>query len=342
MSHHYSGPNFTFPRGDARLDYTDLFAFPKPGDPGKSILIMDVHPSVGVNPPGPTTAEPFAPEALYEIRIDTNGDAVADIAYQARFTPTAGGAQTATLRRLEGAQAVGTGDGGRIIVEGAPVSMGRETQVTGAGDHRFFAGWRSDPFFFDGGALNNFQFVGKDYFGDSDVCSIALELPNTALGAKEVRLWARTAVRTDDGKWVQADRGARPSQTPFLTGEQNEAYRAAEPADDARFIDVFGHSLEHTGGFSPEEAKRVAATLLPDLLRYDSTRPASYPQNGRKPSDDAADAFLTVITNGRLTGDGIGPHNDLLAEFPYLGRPHTDRSSMEAGRYRESPLSRNA
>ena len=74
MSHHYSGPNFAFPHGDARLDYTDLFAFPKPGDPSKSILILDVHPSVGVTPPGPTTAEPFAPEALYELKIDTDGD----------------------------------------------------------------------------------------------------------------------------------------------------------------------------------------------------------------------------------------------------------------------------
>ena len=38
MSHHYSGPDFGFPRGDARLDLTDLYAFPKPGrgqvDPG--------------------------------------------------------------------------------------------------------------------------------------------------------------------------------------------------------------------------------------------------------------------------------------------------------------------
>lgn len=25
MSHHYSGPNFVFPRGDARLDLTDLY-----------------------------------------------------------------------------------------------------------------------------------------------------------------------------------------------------------------------------------------------------------------------------------------------------------------------------
>ncbi len=77
MSHHYSGPNIGFPRGDARLDLTDLYAFPKPGDPDKSILIMNLHPSVGLNPPGPTTAEPFAPEARYELKIDTDGDAVA-------------------------------------------------------------------------------------------------------------------------------------------------------------------------------------------------------------------------------------------------------------------------
>src|SRR6202451_3004345 len=91
MSHHYSGPNFGFPHGDARLDFTDLYAFPKPGDAGKSILIMNVHPSVGVNPPGPTTDEPFASEAIYELKIDTDGDAVADIAYRARFSPYEGG-----------------------------------------------------------------------------------------------------------------------------------------------------------------------------------------------------------------------------------------------------------
>ena len=73
MSHHYSGPDFGFPRGDARLDFTDLYAFPKPSNATKSILVMNVHPSAVVNPPGPTTAEPFAPEALYEFQIDTNG-----------------------------------------------------------------------------------------------------------------------------------------------------------------------------------------------------------------------------------------------------------------------------
>src|SRR6267154_219678 len=195
MSHHYSGPDFGFPHGDAHLDLTDLYAFPKPGEADKSILIVNVHPSAVVTPPGPTTREPFAPEALYELKIDTNGDAVADIAYRVRFSSSGGGAQTATLRRVEGVQAAGTSDGGQVIVEGAPVSMGREAQVTQAGDYRLFAGWRSDPFFFDRrGAVNNLQFTGDDYFADQDVCSIVLEMPNSALGPKEVGLWHRTLI----------------------------------------------------------------------------------------------------------------------------------------------------
>src|SRR6202030_4458553 len=126
MSHHYSGPDFGFPQGDARLDFTDLYAFPKPGQIGKSILIMNVHPSAGENPPGPTTTEPFAPEALYEFKIDTDGDAVADIAYRVRFSAFERSTQTAIVHRVDGPQAPGTGDGGRVIVDGAPVSIGRE------------------------------------------------------------------------------------------------------------------------------------------------------------------------------------------------------------------------
>jgi hypothetical protein len=328
MSHHYSGLNLGFPGGDARLDFTDLYAFPKPGDPGKSILIMNVHPSAGLSPPGPTTPEPFAPEALYELKIDTDGDAVADIAYRVRFASSDGGGQTATLRRAEGAEAAGTGEGGKVIVEQAAVSMGRDARVAEAGEHRFFAGWRSDPFFFDApGAVNNFQFEGADFFADKDVCSIVLEVPNSILGTKGVGLWARTLIPATGAtwNWVQVDRGARPSQTPFLSGDQNEAYRAAEPRDDARFVGLFAHALEHTGGYAPEEAKRVAGTLLPDLLRYDPTRPASFPDNGRSLTDDTSDYFLAILTNGKVTSDKVGPHSDLMPDFPYLGPPHSSR-----------------
>jgi uncharacterized protein DUF4331 len=333
MSHHYSGPDWGFPQGDARLDLADLYAFPKPGDAGKSILIMNVHPSVHdyldrENPLGATTAEPFAPEALYEIKIDTDGDAVADIAFRVRFSSSTGGAQTATLRRVEGTQAAGTGDGGKVIVEGAPVSTGREARVTENGDYRFFAGWRSDPFFFDRrGAVNNLQFTGEDFFADKDVCSIVLEVPNAALGPKKLGLWHRTLVAADvaAGSWVQVERGARPLQLFLvlgLSGTERAAYIAGEPKNDVGFVGAFAHALEHTGGYTLQEARQVAGAMLPEVLSYDPRYPASFLDSGRTLTDDAADAFLAILTNGKVTEDKVGPHGDLLAEFPYLGPPH--------------------
>ena len=64
--------------------HCDLFAFRVAPRRGPTVVVIDVHPSVGINPPGPTTTEPFSPDALYELKIDTNGDGVADIAFGTR------------------------------------------------------------------------------------------------------------------------------------------------------------------------------------------------------------------------------------------------------------------
>ena len=321
MSHHASGPNFGFPRGDARLDMTDLYAFPKPGDPGKSILILNVHPSFRLDSPEPTTKEPFAPGALYEIKIDTNGDAIADICYSVQFASSEHGKQNATVRRIQGARAAGFGDDGEVVVQGARVSVGREALVTEVGDFRFFFGWRSDPFFFDAmGNFNQMQFTGDDFFKNKNVCSIVLDLPNSELRSNEAWIWARTVDKTGEG-WVQADRGARPLQAVFLVGEEREAYLTGEPANDDRFIGVFAHELEHTGGYTPEDAKAVARKLLPDILSYHPNEPARFPQNGRTLTDDVVDLFFSIYANRNVT-DKVGPHGDLLNEFPYLGPPH--------------------
>ena len=106
-----------------------------------------------------------------------------------------------------------------------------------------------------------------------------------------------------------ADRGASPAQAVFLVGSERDGYHAGEPANDARFIAVFAHALEHAGGYAPEEARR-AGTLLPDMLSYDPTRPASFPSNGRTLTDDAADAFLAVLTNGKVTGGEHPSHQE--------------------------------
>lgn len=163
--------------------------------------------------------------------------------------------------------------------------------------------------------------ISTKFFADKNVCGIALGIPNAALGGGEIGVLARTVDGTG-GQWVQADRGARPGQTPFLTGDSLGDYNTAQPVDDAQFVPVLAHSLEHTGGYAPADAKRVAATLLPDILPFDPARPVAYPDNGRALTDDVQDHFLAILTGGKVTTDGVGPHTDLLPDFPYLGPAH--------------------
>src|SRR5260370_33751857 len=103
MSHHSSGPDWGFPHGDARLDLTDLYAFPKPEDASRSILIINVHPSARdfldrENPLWPTTLDPFAPESIYCLKIASVGNAGAVIAYRRRFSSSENGVWIVTRR----------------------------------------------------------------------------------------------------------------------------------------------------------------------------------------------------------------------------------------------------
>ena len=68
-------------------------------------------------------------------------------------------------------------------------------------------------------------------------------------------------------------------------------------------------------------------------MSYDPTRPASFPRSGRTLTDDAGDAFVAVLTNGKVTKDGVGPHSDLLTEFPYLYAVHRALSSSNLLRH---------
>jgi hypothetical protein len=81
------------------------------------------------------------------------------------------------------------------------------------------------------------------------------------------------------------------------------------------------HQLEHTGGYTAEDAIGVARKLLPDILSYDPREPVRYPHNGRTLTDDVVDVFFSMYTNRNVT-DKVGPHGDLLDEFPYVGSPH--------------------
>jgi hypothetical protein len=63
-------------------------------------------------------------------------------------------------------------------------------------------------------------------------------------------------------------------------------------------------------------------------MSHHSSKPASYPSNGRALSDDAIEVFLSILTNGTMMRDNVRPHTDLFASFPYVGAPHKARSAQ--------------
>jgi hypothetical protein len=81
MADHLDAPGLTSPAMDARVDITDHYAFQKPGDSSRTILILNV------NPLAPTHADEFRHDAVYETLIDTDGDASPDLAFSLSVQP---------------------------------------------------------------------------------------------------------------------------------------------------------------------------------------------------------------------------------------------------------------
>jgi Domain of unknown function (DUF4331) len=327
MSDHLDSPGLTSPQGNPKTDITDVYAFQKPGDErNKSILILNVNPL--------TLAPSFESQAVYVINVDTNADSVADVSFRIRFSDVAqDGSQTATVHLATGALAAGLNDGGRAIIAGAPVSFGDQATITESAPYRFFAGIRSDPFFFDLlGFINDLHFTGDDFFIDKNVFGIVLEVPNSVLGGSPstTSLWARTLL-SQSGTLVRDDRMGRPAiNTVFNHGQDKVIFNSIDPAQDRTaltvefnpdgtpmtFVQSFTNTLTLLGG-----STGLVNTLLPDKLDYNFSQKAGY-LNGRLLTDDVIDLSLQLVTGNSSAGDGVSAHTDYLSDFPYLGAPH--------------------
>lgn len=338
MSNHFTGLSLGPPLGDQRLDLCDLYAFPSPADADRTVLILNANPN----------ADALHPDAIYRLAIDNDGDLRNDIAFSFVFSEPEGDRQTVDVYLAFGDEAESPEAVGELILEAVPVSFGAAPTIAHAGEIAFFAGARSDAFFFDfDGIKNLFDITGgrnftaphltaPDQGGESpwtgvdsnleaNVFSIAVELPTAQLGADpDLRIWGRCSVRRDD-ELVHVDRAGHPSVSSFFnTDETKEEYNASEPVDDRRrWIEQFIHLMGHTGGYTRDEAIAAidAEGTLPDMLTYNPALPATYP-NGRVFTDDVIDYRLAFLTRGDCPPSGLAPHTDTLDVFPYLGPPH--------------------
>jgi len=160
---------------------------------------------------------------------------------------------------------------------------------------------------------------------EANVFSMAVEIPTSELAPKpELHIWGRCSVR-QDGKLLHVDRAGHPSVSSFFnTDDTKLEYNASEPVNDRkRWLDQFVHLMGHTGNYSRDEAIAEIGRerTLPDVLSFDPSKPAKYP-NGRVFTDDVIDYRLAFLTKGECPPSGLKPHTDILKAFPYIGTPH--------------------
>jgi hypothetical protein len=120
--------------GQGGRDINDVYVFQSPSNPANSVLVMTVNPFAAmVNPAGTVSLRTFDPAVEYQLQVDNNGDAVADVTYAATFTAPVGGVQMLTMNRNGAAFAAG--------------STEANIPISGGGTLR--AALFEDPFFFD-------------------------------------------------------------------------------------------------------------------------------------------------------------------------------------------------
>ncbi len=297
MSNHLPGPSPSAPLGDPRLDLCDLYAFQSPTDPQRTALILTANPEAG----------PLYPGAVYRLAIDHSGDLRNDIAFSFVYAPPVDGAQTVDVYLAVGNQASTVAAVGSQIFGGVEVSFGEKTTAVESGGFTFTAGVRGDP------------------HAESNAMAMAIELPNSYLSASpDVRIWGRCSV-LEDRQWIHADRAGHPSLGSFIATDETRAeYQAGEPnRDRERWMGQLIDVMARTGGYTREEAIAAinAEGTLPDVLTYNPSQPAKYP-NGRTPTDDVLDYRRAFLTKGQRPPSGVRPRTDIRPEFPYLGVPH--------------------
>jgi hypothetical protein len=182
---------------DQKTDITDVYVF-RGQDQANMVFVANTQ---GLLTPGATSTAKFDENTLIEFNIDNNADNVEDLVIQAIVS---GGkmkvygpikpSETGKRSKIEGALSV--------EVDVTPYGAGSPVIATGTGGIKAFAGPRDDPFFFD---LDQFKKItmsqatgfndpGNDTFKGTNVLSVVVEVPKTALNAAtgKINVWLET------------------------------------------------------------------------------------------------------------------------------------------------------
>jgi hypothetical protein len=318
--------------GDPRADNTDVYAFVSPDAPGSVNLIANWIPFE--EPNGGPNFYPFEDGSRYDINIDNDGDAKANIIYRWQFksvdkrgTDTFlynNGPVTSlkdknllfkqkyTVTRIEDGRH-------KVIADGtvAPSNVGKASmpdyatlrqqaisKVKGGG--KAFAGQADDPFFLDlrvfdllyGGNLSE---TGQDTLKGYNVNSVALQVPKADLTLNRkptknpvIGVWSTTSKQS-----VQLGGGKARPFGPFAQVSRLGNPLVNEVVLPVGLKDAFNSLSPDQDATIPAVVKRVTNPELPKLIEGIYGIPAP-----KTPRNDLVEIYLTGIAKNAPTLDG--------------------------------------
>ncbi len=280
--------------GDPRVNLGDVYAFLNPNNTNHVVLAMTVNTFTvpGVN-------GVFAPDCLYQFKIDNTGDFVEDLVIQVSFDKPAGSAFAPTQNfsvvgpsKPARKGAVNPRVKTRALPIAGPVTTAGNTFTSTPDGVRVFCGMRDEPFFFDemkilrGPAAPpgppSIRTPGVDYYAGLNCSVIVIELPATLLigplandaGHKQLNVWATTNLPTSLVRALRAPgRGEPPEGREVASKAYVQQDRAAVPA-----VSTFLITEEDKNAFcggQPKDDVRFFASRARVRIQNFQTSPAS-------------------------------------------------------------------
>jgi hypothetical protein len=296
--------------GQPQYDNTDVYAFVSPDKADTVTLVANWLPFE--EPAGGPNFYAFAEDARYNIHVDNDGDAKADIVYRWTFNSGFRNGNTflyntgpvtsltdpdLNFREHYKLQVLTRRDNGRFRqqsvtrAQAAPSRVGeasmpnyaalrRQAVVPMSGGGQTFAGQADDSFFLDLRVFDllyggDFSEVGNDTLAGYNVNTLALQVPTEALteGDPVISVWSNTSRQNSSGKWKRVSRLANPLVNEVVIPvKDKDRFNASRPQGDAQFLEY------------------VTNPELPQLIEaiYGIPAPAT-------PRDDLVAVFLTGI-----------------------------------------------
>jgi hypothetical protein len=311
---------------DPAVDNTDVYAFVSPDRPGFVTFVANFIPFE--EPNGGPNYYPFATEAIYNIKVDNNGDAKPDAIFRWKFSnidqrggntflynngPVTSITDSNLLfRQTYTLQSSFHGEPFQTRVANAPVAPSRvgpasmpnyaklrnQAVTTLAGGWKIFAGQADDPFFLDLRVFDllyggNLQETGQDTLAGYNVNTLAIQVP-----FKDVALNGDSTRNPVIGVWSTADRPRVRISGTTTTSPQGwvQVSRLGNPLVNevvvpANLKDAFNALPPVKDASVAPVVARVKDPEVPKLIQgiYGIKAPAT-------PRNDLVEIFLTGIT----------------------------------------------